>query len=83
MSSQAIFLEVGAASFSSCSGLTFLLARHLITMVPACLLGFTLAKVTLNSLIHPSMPGQAMSAGCLEIQVKLFTLTIKLFSELK
>ena len=31
-------------------------AIHLITVVPACLLGLTQAKVALNSLIHPS-PG--------------------------
>ena len=34
---------------------SFILATsviHLITVVPACLLGFTKAKVMLNSLIH-------------------------------
>ena len=30
-------------------------ALHLITVVPACLLGLTLAKVMLNSLIHPCL----------------------------
>ena len=30
-------------------------AIHIITMVPACLSGLTEAKVTLNSLIHPSI----------------------------
>ena len=34
-------------------------AIHLIAVVPACLLGLALAKVTLNSLIHPSIHARA------------------------
>ena len=36
-------------------------AIHLITVVPACLLGLTQAKVALNSLIHPSIHGSLRS----------------------
>ena len=50
--------NLGSIPCAAMSERSFILATsaiHLITMVPACLLGLTKAKVMLSSLIHPSI----------------------------
>ena len=51
---------------------------HLITVVPACLLGLTKAKVVLNSLIHPSIDIEKYL-----LNVKSLVLTFNLLFSIK